>query len=118
MRRVQHSITMGQIIHEMRRSESETNFKNLKPYQPRTAVISNVRDAVAFQIRYESEWYAAIVIQRAWRAVQAKCERRRRRMENARLKNEMRLKYGHIAGFVLRRDAAKSQKFLGMRSCC
>ncbi|KAL5253762.1 hypothetical protein ACHWQZ_G013507 [Mnemiopsis leidyi] len=59
---------MGRIVHEVRQSEKAVNIANLKPYRPRTSVITNVKEAVEFQMQYEREWYSAIMIQRAWRS--------------------------------------------------
>ena len=34
---------MGRIVHEVRQSEKAVNIANLKPYRPRTSVITNVK---------------------------------------------------------------------------
>eukprot|EP00116_Pleurobrachia_bachei_P019264 sb/3479526/ len=100
---------MGRILHEVDSCENAENIAKLKPYQPKTSIITDFQGAVEFQHRYNQEWYAAIAIQRSWRAYFLRKVQRLRRAEVRRYKNEMRLKYGHIAHFVIKRDANKTK---------
>jgi len=103
---------MGEITRQMRECESTVNAAKVKPYEPATRVITNVQEAVAYQIQYEREWYSAVTIQRAWRHYFARQMVRQRKRADRINRNAMRLKYGHIAGFVKQRDARKCNRVL------
>ena len=63
-------------------------------------------------MRYETEWYSALTIQRAWRHYYARKMARERKRADRINRNAMGLKYGHIAGFVKQRDARKCNRVL------
>lgn len=103
---------MGEITRQMRVCESTVNAAKVKPYEPATRLITNIQDAVAYQIEYEREWYSAVTIQRAWRHYYARRMVRQKKRADRINRNAMRLKYGHIAGFVKQREARKCNRVL------